>query len=211
MRLYYSPGACSMAVHVVLEQLGAAFEPIAVPTNEGAQHRPEYRAVNPLARVPALVVGEVVLTEAAAILLYLESTHPGRGLMPADPLARAKLLSLMGFLASTLHIHYAMLWRPERFSDDATARERIKAFARPSLQASHAHLETLMPEQGWLGGEHLSLADAYLLPFMRWAWRVGLPLAQWPRQLRWAHRAFALPVVQRVQQREGIPAPELPA
>jgi glutathione S-transferase len=207
MRFYYSPGACSLAVHLALEQAGAPYEAVSVPTTQGAQREPAYTAINPLGRLPALVVDDTVLTETLALLLYVDATHPQARLMPTTPLRRAALTALMAYLASTLHIHYAGRWRPERFTDGSAAQEQLRSDALQRLAQAHDHLETLLPEQGWLGGEHVSLADFYLLPFWRWALRLQLPTARWPRQAGVVRQLMALPATPRVLAREGIPMP----
>jgi len=213
MKLYRSAGACSLAVHVALEQVGAAYEDVDVPLARGAQHEAAYRAVNPLARVPALEVEGVdgraggVLTEVLAILLYLDQRFPQARLMPEDALERARLTSLMGYVGSTLHIAFAALWRPERFTDDATAAAALKAFAPGAIERAFDHVESRLPQDGLLGGDRLSAADAYLLPFWRWAWRLQMPLERWPRHGALVRRLAAQPAVQRALAAEGLAMP----
>jgi glutathione S-transferase len=204
MQFYYSPGACSLAVHVALEEAGASFEAQRVSLADGEQLKQAYLAINPQARVPALVADGQLLTEVLALLLYVDQRFPAAQLMPADPLARARLTGLMGYLASTVHISFAGLWRPERFTDNEAAQQQLSADAAPRIANALNMLELALPEQGWLGGAHFSVADAYVLPFYRWAWRIGLLTSRWPRLQALAQQAAQRPAVQRVVAREGI-------
>ena len=123
-KLFYSPGACSMAPHVVLEELGLPFEAVRVVIADGANRTPDYLGINPRGRVPALQItdgaGTRVLTEALAIMVYLAQRHPEPALLPTDPEAFACTLEWMSWLGSTLHqTGIRTVLRPERFTADA--------------------------------------------------------------------------------------------
>jgi len=124
LTLYYAPGACSLASHIVLEESGETYEPKKVDLAGGEQRTEAYLKINPLGRVPALKLdnGEP-LTENTAILPYLGKRF---GLWPKDPGAEAKALSLIGFFASSVHPAHAHVGRPERYTDDASAYPGIK-------------------------------------------------------------------------------------
>jgi glutathione S-transferase len=119
--LYYTPGACSMAAHIVLEESGETYEPLRVDLAKGEQRTETYLKINPQGRVPVLRLdnGEP-LAENTAILPYLGKRF---GLWPTDPIAEAKALSLIGFFAASVHPAYAHVGRPERYSaDPSTSR-----------------------------------------------------------------------------------------
>lgn len=202
--LYYSPGACSLASHIVLEEIGKPYDLVEVNVRRGDHQKPEYLALNPRGRVPTLRVGGFVLTECPAILAYLDRTHPEQGLLPDDPAAEAQGLSLMSWLASTLHVSFAQVWRSARFSDDEAAHPSIVASGRAAIARHFDDIEGRLGDAGWALGRRYSVVDPYLLVFWRWAVSIGYDAERWPRYARLAHAVGARPATQRVLAREGI-------
>src|SRR3954470_172960 len=100
LKLYYSPGACSLAPHVALEEIGIAYEPVKVALAKGEQRTPEYLAINPKGRVPALAEDDGVLTENAAILPYIAQRLPEARLWPSDPREAARAAEWIGWIAT---------------------------------------------------------------------------------------------------------------
>ncbi|HQW39046.1 MAG TPA: glutathione S-transferase, partial [Usitatibacteraceae bacterium] len=125
LTLYYAPGACSLAPHIVLEELGIAYEAVRISTAEGQQRSPEYLRINPRGRVPALEVDGKVLVENVAILSFLGGGFPDRGLWPRATWDQAQALSMMAWLADTVHPAYAHLFRPERYVEGEACREAV--------------------------------------------------------------------------------------
>lgn len=209
-RLFFSPGACSLAPHIVLEELGVPYEPVRVAIAEGANSRPEYLAVNPRGRVPALWIrdeaGQRVLTEALAIMVYLARRHPQPQLLPDEPEAFVRALEWMGWLGASLHQAGARtVFRPERFTVDAAGAEGIAAQGRISVRAGVADLEARLRGHAWALGERYSAVDAYLLVFYRWGGRCGLTMrTDFPEYTRIMDAVRARPAVQRVLAREGV-------
>jgi glutathione S-transferase len=186
-RLFYSPGACSLAPHIVLEELGVPYETTRVLVNDGEGRAPTYLAINPRGRVPALVIrdetGERVLTEAMAIMVYLAQSHPEAGLLPVEPERFARLLEWMSWLGSTMHqTGMRTIIRPERFTKDAAGVPAIVAQGKELFADGLAQIEQRLPVQGHAMGEQFSILDAYLLVFYRWGNRVGFEVRdQFPR------------------------------
>ena len=133
--LYYAPGACSMAAHIVLEESGEKYEPIRIDLAKGEQRSEAYLKLNPLGRVPVLRLDDgTALAENTAILPYLGKQF---GLWPSDALGEAKLLSLIGYFAAAVHPAYAHVGRPERYSDDPSDSPRCgKRVSRPFTDIS---------------------------------------------------------------------------
>jgi glutathione S-transferase len=204
-KLYYSPGACSLAAHILLEEIGAPFDVELVSIRDGANTRPEYRAIHPLQRVPALAIGGEILTEVGAILHFLADAHPQRNLAPAHgSLQRARSLEWCSFLASSVHIAFAQQWRPERFSDDATAHGAVKSSGKSAVERFFAAIDEKMSLHPYaLGGEY-SVCDPYLLVFYRWGNRIELPMESYPHWTRHAKLLLARDAVQRAFKREDI-------
>lgn len=209
-RLFHSPGACSLAPHIVLEELGVPYEPVRVTIAEGANQKPEYLAINPRGRVPALVYGEPgqerILTESVAILIFLAQRHRGAGLLPEDPEQLARALEWMCWLGSNLHqAGVRTVFRPERFTTDAASALAIAAQGRVSIRAGYEDIEARLSGRSAALGERFSVVDAQLLVFYRWGNRCGLDMRKdFPEYARLMDAVRARPAVQRVVAREGI-------
>ncbi len=134
LKLYYSPGACSLAPHIALEEVGIAYEPVKVALAKGEQRTPEYLAINPKGRVPVLAEDDWVLTENAAILPYIAQRFPEARLWPSDKREAARAAEWIGWIASTVHIAYAHVRRPERYAADPKAIEDVIAKGKESCR-----------------------------------------------------------------------------
>lgn len=205
MKLYYSPGACSMAPHIVLRETGIEHELAAVALADRANHSPGYLRVNPRGRVPALDVDGKVYTEVPALLVYLASLRPDSGLLP--PLGSAELaraLEWLGWLSSTLHVAYAQHWRPERFLTPEMDAQGFAAQGKSLIERFNGEIEARITGP-WLVGERYTVADPYLLVFYRWGNRIGIPMAsRQPIWTRWVERMLERPAVRETIQIEGI-------
>src|SRR5687768_17432084 len=132
LKLYYAPGACSLASHIVLEEVGVDYETQRLNLQEGDQRKDEYLAINPRGRVPALVVDGRTLTENMAIMVYLAGGYPQAGLWPSETWDQARLLSMLTWFSNTVHPTYGHILRPERYAEEQEARDAIKEKARES-------------------------------------------------------------------------------
>lgn len=213
-RLYHSPGACSLAAHIAFEELGAAgvaYEPVRVVIAEGQNQTPEYLAINPRGRVPALVIREgdtdLVLTELSAILIYLARTYPTASLLPLDDiLSFARAVEWMSWLGATMHASgVRTVLRPDRFISDPATAESVKSRGTENVKIGFADIESRLHGRTWALGEHYSMVDAYLLVFFRWGNRIGLPMrTDYPHYTRIMDAVRARPAVQRAIAHEGI-------
>jgi glutathione S-transferase len=203
--LYYSPGACSLAPHIVLEETGAPFEAKRVMIAEGEHRRPEFLAINPHGRVPALRDGDFTLTEGPAILSWLGHRFPEAGLLD---LARVDMLGrtqeLLNFFSSSVHTAFAQVWRAERFADGEAARAEVAAVGRRAVESYFAELEEVARDGRWAVGGAYSIADPYLLVFYRWGTRIGLDMTGWPGWTAHKDAMLARPAVRRALATEGI-------
>ena len=198
-KLYYSAGACSLAPHIVLEEIGAPYEIEAVNLRAGEQKRPEYLARNPKGAVPALDTEHGVLTENVAILNYLAATHPDAGLAPTgDAWALAGLTSFTAFLGSSVHPNIGkLLFYP--LDPEAKAAQREVTLAKLRLIEDHLLIGP------WALGEAYSVADPYLMVFERWARSGGLlDPSEFPRMNAHLDAVQARPAVERALSAEGI-------
>jgi glutathione S-transferase len=204
LKLYYYPGACSLAPHLVLEWISAPYEAIRVKLSD-----PDYKAINPAGAVPALDTGEGwILTQAGAVLQYLARRYP-EARLGADGSLReqAELDRWSHFLTGDLHPAFFPLFAPKRYtvSQDKAALEDVKAAAQ-ALAAKKLDLldDHLLGKDHVIGGRR-TILDAYVLPMFRWA-RVMLPdgLEGHPNCAGLLQRLEADPVAKKVMADEGL-------
>jgi glutathione S-transferase len=208
LTLYFSPGACSLAPHIALEEAGLPFELAQVTLAKGEQNAPEYRAINPKGRVPALVEDGWTLTECPAILRHVARHAPG--LWPDDPRLDARCAEWLAWCSSTVHPTYAHVRRPERYADDEAARAAIVAKGREACSAIWAEIDARLGRGPWALGDAYSVADAYLMPFWHWGRSPFLAYemaADYPNWTAHARRMAERPAVRRVFEREGLELP----
>lgn len=208
-RLYYSPGACSLAAHIVLEEIGAPYELDLRSAKDGeGTTTDDYLAINPKGRVPALtgVDSDAVLTEASAILLFLARTNPEAALLPADPAGEARVVEWLSWLSIDLHgIGYGQLWRAHRFVEDRTLDSAVQAKGRDNIATAYQRIEHILADgREWAAGDLYSVVDAYLLVFWLWGRRVGFDMMKWPHWTHLMERVRARPAVQRALAQEGL-------
>jgi glutathione S-transferase len=204
LKLYYSPGACSLAPHIVLEELGLPYEAVRISTAQGEQRSPAYLKINPRGRVPALAVDGQVLVENVAILSFLGGAFPQKGLWPAKTWDQAKALSMMAWIADTVHPAFAHLFRPERYVEGEAAIEAVKAGGRRAFGDGLAEIDRLLAGRRWAVGNRYSVVDAYLLVFYRWGARNGFPVRELANYSALVDRVLARPAVRKVMADEGI-------
>ena len=211
LKLYYSPGACSLVPHIALDEAEAGFELTPVILLEGQHLTADYLAINPHARVPALATDQGVITENIAILNFIADEFQAPGSVPrGDHFSAAKCNELLGWFASTVHISFAQVWRASRFTDDEAVHPTIVEGGRANLARQFEEIESLCSDE-WLAPGGFSAADGYALTFLRWAKRIGFDLANYPQWTALAGRALERPGVKRVVQREGLRADDFRA
>jgi len=207
MKLYIKPGACSMASHIILAEIGGAFAVELVDTENGeTAGGANYREINPKGKVPALEVEGEVLTEGPAILQYLGDRAVKDGaanldLAPtAGTMARARVNEVLNFTGTELHVAFGPL-----FSQSATNAQ--KEAARQAVGGKLDWLEGRLADgRAHLTGEAFTIADAYAFVVMNWANFTGIALSRWPRLNAFMARVASRPAVQRVLKAEGLAA-----
>jgi len=132
MKLYYSPGACSLGIHVLMEEIGQPYELQRLNFPEGDQHKPEFQAVNRKGKVPTLVRDDgAVLTEFPAIAWWLALSNPGSKLLPGDAEGQARTLEALDYIVGTLHGQgFGRIFRPVKFTPREADHEEVKAQGR---------------------------------------------------------------------------------
>jgi glutathione S-transferase len=201
LTLYYAPGACSMAAHIVLEESGEKYEPRKMDLSKGEQRAPEYMKVHPMGRVPALQLDDgTPLTENTAILPYLGKRF---GKWPTDPLAEAKALSLVGYFAASVHPAHAHVGRPERYTADQSAFPGIKEQGLKTFHGYLKDIDGMLAGREWLSDQY-SVLDPYGLVFYVWGVRRGLPVNELKNYTAFKDRMAKKAAVQKVWEDEKI-------
>ena len=201
LTLYYAPGACSMAAHIVLEESGEKYEGKRVDLAKGEQRTEAYLKIHPLGRVPALLLdnGEP-LTENTAILPYLGKRF---GLWPKDPLAEAKALSLIGYFASSVHPAHAHISRPERYATDKSYFPDIQEQGKKTFQGYLKQIDGMLAGRQWLSDQY-SVLDPYGFLFYTWGVRRELPVAELKSYTAFKDRMLQRPAVRRIVEDEKV-------
>jgi glutathione S-transferase len=201
LTLFYAPGACSMAAHIILEESGEKYEPKKMDLAKGEQKTPEYMKIHPMGRVPALKLDDgTPLTENTAILPYLGKRFK---VWPTDPVAEAKALSLIGFLAASVHPAHAHFNRPERYTADQNAFPGIK---EQGLKSFHGYLKEIdgkIAGREWFSDKYSAL-DPYALVFYVWGVRRGLPMPELKNYTAFKDRMAKREAVGRVWEDEKV-------
>ena len=202
MKLYYKPGACSLASHIALRELDLEFSLLQVDTAEGrAADGVDFRDINPDGYVPALALDDgEVLTEGAAILQYLADKRPEVGLAPPlGSIERSRMQQELNFTASELHKAFSPFFSAA--PPEGTARTEAKA----RVAGKMAHFERLLSDgRSYLLGETFSVADAYFHVVAGWSAPCGFSLADWPHVAAYQERLSARPTVQAAMRAEGL-------
>jgi glutathione S-transferase len=208
-RLYYYPSNASLAPHFLLEEIGAPHELVLVDRSVDAQRSEAYRKLNPNARIPTLIDGDLILWEAAAICLHLVDRHPECGLAPElATRERGHFYKWIAYLTNTIQAEQIIYFYPERFSDDPAHAPAIKSRAEARVGAMFDMVDTQLAADGpYLLGRHLSAADHYLLMVARWSRHFARPARQLPAVGRLLRMLAERPAVARTFASEGITAP----
>ena len=199
MKLYYSPGACSLSPHIVLKEAGLPHELEKVDFSTGkTASGVDFRSINPEGYVPALCLDDgELLTEGPAIVQYLADRVPEKQLAPpCGTLARYRLMEWLNFIATELHKGFVPLFQPE---SDAAAR----AAALTHLRSRFASVVRRL-RGPFAMGETFTVVDAYLFTVLGWTKHVGIDLAAWPELAAYVARIAERPAVQAALRAEGL-------
>jgi glutathione S-transferase len=204
MKLFYAPGACSIGIHVLLEEIGKPYEVQLVNLREGAQFKPDFTAVNPKSKVPTLKRDDgSVLTEYPAIAVWLASTFPEAKLLPKDADKLARALEYTDYAVATLHMQgFSRIFRPSNYAPSEADHAAVKAKGEEIFSKGLGLFDKALEGKDYLLGE-FSFADSALfyLSFW-WADRLGKTLP--PNVAKHYERMKARPSVQRVLKAEGL-------
>lgn len=198
LTLFYAPHTCSLASHIALEDAGAAYTLKRVDFGRSEQQSSEYLAINPKARVPALVTPRGVLTETPAMLAFIAQSFPEAKLAPLDDaFAFAELQAFNSYLCATLHVAHAHRMRGYRWADDAAAIAAMQRKVPQSVGACFDLIEHHMLRGPWAMGENYTIADPYLFTIAQWLEADGVDPSRIPRVIAHRQRMGELPAVRK--------------
>ena len=202
MTLFFSPGACSLASHIGLEETGAPYELKPILLAKQQQRTEEYLKINPRGKVPALSVDGKILVENTAILTYLSRRFPEKKLMPADPAEEARCIGTMCWFSSVVHPSYQRAHPPERFAEGEAAATAVKENGKKSFWANCQEIDAMIGGHDWVMGNTFTLVDPYALVFYGWGARGGFPMKELRSYTAWQERMMNRPTVRKCVEDE---------
>lgn len=200
MKLYYAPGACSLASHITCEEAGVPCEYVKVDLRaKKLEDGSDYLAINPKGAVPALGLDTGgVLTENAIVMQYIADQAPGTALVPAHgTFDRYRLAEWLNYIATEIHKGYGPLWNPK-------SADEVKENARKALATKFDYVGKRIASTPYLMGDTFTVADAYLFVMLNWAGFHKLDLSPWPMLQAYHKRIGERPAVQRALRAEGL-------
>lgn len=207
IKLFYSPGACSFAAHLTLEELKIPYEPAKVDLkNHTLSNNEDYYRINPQGVVPSLELKDgTLLTQNVAILMYLGDLDPQHKLMP-PPNTKLRLLchEWLGFLNSDVHKSFAPLFRPTNFVDSVGAQEELKVHACNNVKKQFNFIELKLKNQEYALGENFSVVDAYLYVFYLWSKHLNIPIENWPKYAKLIENITNREATKKILENEGL-------
>jgi len=198
LKLFYAPNTCALASHIALEEANAKYATVRVDFTTNEQRKPDYLAINPKGRVPALATDDGILTETPAILAYVAQTHPAARLAPFDrPFAFARVQSFNSYLCSTVHVAHAHRMRGSRWVDDDAAIEAMQRKVPSNVADCFGLIEQTMFAGPWVMGGEYTISDPYLFTLSQWLAGDGVDIGRFPKIADFERRMRERPAVQR--------------
>jgi glutathione S-transferase len=207
LKLYYSPGSCALASHIALQEAGAAYTAERVDFKSNQQTSPEYLAINPKGRVPALVTDRGILTETPAVLAFIAQRFLQAKLAPLDdPYAFAEVQAFNSYLCATVHVAHAHRGRGYRWANDEASFADMKRKVPETMGAGFALIERTMLRGPWVMGDSYTICDPYLFTVAQWLEGDGVDVSGLPRVLDHRRRMAERPAVRKVMEEQLAPA-----
>lgn len=200
MKLFYKPGACSLASHIALRESGLDFTLQGVDVmKKRLENGDDYLLINPKGQVPALLLDdELLLTEGVAIMQYIADRVPDRQLLaPVGTVARYQTLEWLNYVATELHKGFTPLFRPDTPED-------YKPTVRAQLEKKLQYIDESLQDKQWLNGHRFTIADGYLFAVLRWAYAVKLNMEGYRHIEAWMKHIAARPSVAAALEAEGL-------
>lgn len=202
-KLYYSPGACSMAVHVLLNEVGAHYELVRTAISEGQTRTPEFLKINPRGQIPVLEIGGSIMREGGAMMLHIAENHKSP-LLPVSGEARREAIEWLSFCNATLHPAYSRAFFLMRNVQNPGEKETLGATAAAMINKLWDEVEQRLQTRDYLCGPSPTLADILMTVIANWSDHVGQPVNIGPRTRALFARMIARPAYQKALQAEQV-------
>ena len=206
MKLYFSPGACALAPHIMMAELNYVYELEAVNLKDKTCAAGNYLNINAKGSVPALRMenGEI-LTETGVICQYLADQKNDTTMLPKfGTTERYRCLEWMNFIATEVHTSFSPLFFTKTFSDSETTQNDVKAFYTQKINTKLEYISGKLGNNDYLMGKNFTIADAYMFTVLSWAKYVNMDLSKWTNVTNYLSRIYARPAVQRAMKEEGL-------
>ena len=199
MKLYYSPGACSLSPHIALLEAGLPYDLVKVDLRaKKLENGDDYLKINPKGQVPALALDSGELVTEGPVIVQMIADKAGKNLAPArDSAERYKLLEWLNYITGELHKNFGPMFSPV-LADEA------KAFFKERVMGKFKYVDSQLAGRDYLMGQHFTVADGYLFTMLTWADRMKFDLSAFPNLLAYKARVAARPKVQEALNREGL-------
>jgi glutathione S-transferase len=199
MKLYYSPGACSLSPHIALLEAGLPYDLVKVDLRaKKLENGDDYLKINPKGQVPALALESGELVTEGPVIVQMIADKAGKGLAPArDSAERYKLLEWLNFITAELHKNFGPMFSPV-LADDA------KAFFKDRVMGKFKYVDSALAGHDYIMGKQFTVADAYLFTMLCWADRMKFDLSAMPNLVAYKDRVAARPKVQEALTKEGL-------
>ena len=206
MKLYYVPGACSLAPHIILEEMGIPYTAQKLSFEDDSLNRPEYSKINPMHAVPALALQDgTVITETSAIMQYIAEQKPSTNLVPrAGTIERTKQQQYLNFVTSELHPTFGLLWSAETFVKDEKARVDFTNNVKQKIADRLEVFNNWLNGKTYLMGEQFTVADAYAFTVISWSKYVDVKIDRYSNIPGYLSRVAERPAVLRTLKNEGL-------
>jgi glutathione S-transferase len=202
-KLYYAPGTCALASHIALEEAGAAYRAERLDFKSNQQNSPDYLAINPKGRVPALVTDHGVLTETPAILAFIAQIFPQAKLAPFDDAFKlAEVQAFNSYLCSTVHVAHAHKMRGPRWATEESSFADMKRMVPKSFGACFALIERDFIKGPWVMGDTYTICDPYLFTIGTWLEGDSVDVSTLPKVIAHRKRMLERPAVRKVVEEE---------
>lgn len=202
LKLYWVKGTISIAVAIALEEAGLPYDAVQMDFKTADQTKPDYLAVNPKGRVPALALEDgTVLTETGALLDYIAAIAPTANLVPTAPQNAAHMRSAMYYLASTMHIAHAHKMRGSRWATQQSSFDDMTRMVPETMAACAAYVDTHILRGDYVLGDTFSIADPYLYVVCNWLSGDGVDVALYPKIQNFMSQMQTRPSVQTIYQK----------
>jgi glutathione S-transferase len=182
IKLFYAAHTCSLASHIALEEVGAEYSTVRLDFASNEQRTPEFLAINPKGRVPAMITDKGILTETPAMLAFIAQSFPQSRLAPLDdPFAFAQVQAFNSYLCSTLHVAHAHRMRGHRWADDPVAIAEMQRKVPDSVGACYDLIEREMLKEPWVMGDAYTICDPYVFTLAQWLESDGVNPTRLPK------------------------------